>query len=149
MYERLGHLHFVTSTWDWASRWWHNGTPTTIAMRRSQRFIVFRSVLADLGVDLQEFIRNEVDLVGDGWTQTTMAALFADNYRDPALGDIPCVQCKLMGSWIPPKTEPLWEQRVDESKLAETLEDHFLRTSSACKRSERHTLTPIRTITCA
>ncbi|MCJ1389205.1 hypothetical protein MMC18_002060 [Xylographa bjoerkii] len=134
MYGRLEHLHFIGNTWDWASRSWQDGTPTTIAMRRSRRFIFFRSVLADLGIDLQEFVRDQVDLVSDGWSQDTLATLFADDYCGPALEHIPCVQCKLTGEWIPPKNEPLWEQRIERIKAGQDPRGPFSETELRVQR---------------
>ncbi|MCJ1379047.1 hypothetical protein MMC17_002146 [Xylographa soralifera] len=135
MYQRLGHFHYVSNTWDWASRSWQGGTPTTIAMRRPQRFTVFRSLLVDLGIDLQDFIRDEVALIGDGWSQDTLAALFADDYRGPALELIPCVQCQLTGDWVPPTNEPLWEQRVKRIKAGQDPRGLFSK-AEACVQEE-------------
>lgn len=85
-----------------------NNTPTSIAMRYSFSFFLFRKLLRDLNIDFTNFVEDELKqwpLVQAGWTQKTLLCLFEIDYTPLEMPIMKCRICHCDGvgietSWL-------------------------------------------------
>ena len=87
-------------------------TPTMLAMYDPSLFIVWRTMLQDLGHDVREFVRQELEqgtLRAAGWTESSLLHLFqtdltTDQYDGPRVFGFPiCERCGHNGTGLGPR----------------------------------------------
>ena len=119
-------------------------TPTSVAIRQSYRFFQWRKVLIELGLDLEVFVKKELQqapLVIAGWAEDTLLALFAYEFQpcDPP-GENMCAQCN-KHIWNGGRREIWWEEMLEKirghKKLnaeSEVLEAPLWECQRSCRR---------------
>ena len=96
----------------------HLESPTSLSLYSSWVFYSWRRHLILLGMNIEDFVRRELEhsaLIDTGWTTETLLALF--NYRNEADWvsdyDHRCSQCRRLSSI---RVQPHWVQRVERIK---------------------------------
>ncbi len=116
MYEKVGTLHFKAKRFNPNPE--DKGTsPLAMAMQKSQSFSRFRSILAELAIDIETFVREEAEFFENGWTESALLALFMDNYQPTRYEDLSCTCCERKQLWITlGHKEWLWDRRMERIK---------------------------------
>ena len=126
MFEKVGTLHFRAKRFNPADED-DDTSPLEMAMRKSQSFNRLRTVLGELDVPLESYIREEAALLEDaGWTYATLIGLFNDDYHPPRYENLDCNFCDLTELWGTYwHEESLWKQRLDRIKAGKDPEGPF------------------------
>lgn len=123
--KRLETLNFIGKRWEWSSKSYVKATPTSTAMEYSLTFVTFRSLLRELALDTEDFVRKEVEVWGHGWTEATLLAVFNDDYKPHRINHLSCYRCDRFGDWIPYERDWLWDQRLTRAKAGQDLDGPF------------------------
>jgi hypothetical protein len=118
--QRTDNLHLCIED---SSRWMVRSTPTMLAMYDMGLFLAWSRLLRELGHDIRDFVRQELEeglLREQGWDESSLTVLFQENFvPDPhhaptALMFPRCERCGDEGSRIgvPLKVDLKWRQRL-------------------------------------
>lgn len=95
--ERRANLHLVGCTTIYgAAGMPQQDAPTSLSMRRSEFFFEWRRIIEDLGLDLVEFVKEEMKqypLLNRGWDETSLLALFRLEYETVEMYRFYCREC--------------------------------------------------------
>ena len=125
VYKKLGTLNFVVRTWDESSNSYMICTPTSVATRHPLTFIMFRSLLRELALDIEDFVRKEVEAWGPGWTEATLLAVFNDDYKPHRINELRCRRCDTSAKWVVGQKDWLWDQRLARIKAGQDVNGPF------------------------
>ena len=121
---RGANLHLVGRCWSQIVDGKTDETPTSLAMRHSYQFFVWREVLKELGQDLEVFVKEELQqfpLVLAGWAEDTLLALFAYEFEPCDLrAEDQCAKC-MNHMYLEVLREFWWEELLGKIKAREDL----------------------------
>ena len=113
--ERTRNLHHCS---DPKNCWYaFQFTPTSLAMYEPAMFLAWRNILLDHALDLEEFVKHEMEQSvprEEGWTEQTLTALFKydfDPYKSPSeSGFLVCERCGKYEGFARTKVDLAWRR---------------------------------------
>jgi len=96
-------------------------SPILMAVCFSKSFTIFRAVLEEIGIDIREVIRNQIEVYPNGWTEERLLSLYLDrilaDWKRPSYCELD--RCKLCKHHLqdPDCNEIKWKRRVERIRV--------------------------------
>ena len=99
-------------------------SPVLMATRYSWSFSTFRAAVQTTGIDIEELMRSQIELLSDGWTFERLLSLYNDHSEKGGTMLWPGEACRLCKEWFrqPDRDEVSWKRRVNRIKAGMDLE---------------------------